>query len=144
MAVLLLSLLLVSLLVTLMSVVWLLLLLLYLLLLLGAGEPLLVRLSKGEVVTALEADLTAVLRRIHLGAALDVGACVTLLLMVAIDVVLRFSHYERYPHIASQLCRSFNDHWRVSCLKFVGGPRQRLGPRVLAPTQAACVGCGRR
>ena len=92
MAVLLLSLPLVLLLMMLMLVVWLLLL-----------------LSKGEVATALEADLTAVLRRIRLGAALDVGACVTLLLMVAADVMLRFSQHERCPCVTSQLCRRFSD-----------------------------------
>ena len=139
---LLLSLLLVLLLVMLMSVVWLLLLLLYLLLLLGAGEPLLVRLSKGEVVTALEADLTAVLRRIRLGAALDVGACVTLLLMVAIDVVLSFSHYERCPYIASQLCRSFNDHWRVSCLKFLAVPDSDLDLGLSLPLKRLALAAG--
>ena len=85
-----------------------------------------VRLSKGEVVGAWEEDLSGVLRRLRLDPTLDVAACVTLLLLVSMDVVLRFGMYEQYPFKCFELSRAYNEHWRVKCMDFLQVPDEHL------------------
>ena len=53
------------------------------------GEPLLVLLAKGRVVTAWDSDLTKLLQQLHLDPQLDIGALMTLLLFVAVDIMER-------------------------------------------------------
>ena len=50
-------------------------------------------------MNSLEVDLAVMMRRMRLDAALDIGACLTLLLVVAIDVVVRCQQYEQYPYL---------------------------------------------
>ena len=92
----------------------------------GDGDPLLVRIARGGVVDALDADLASTFRRMHLDASLDVGAAVILLLQVAIDTFVRFQQYERYPCLAYKLCRKYCEHWRVNCLDFLSVADEEL------------------
>ena len=90
------------------------------------GEPLLVRLAKGEVMDAWDKDLSVLLRRLRLDPDLDVAALVTLVLLVSIDVHLRFGQYQAYPYKCWELCRSYNEHWRRSCMEFLCVPDEQL------------------
>ena len=61
------------------------------------GEPLLVRLAKGQILETWDADVSLLLQRLHLDPQLDVGPLLTLVMLVSIDAVERFRHYEAYP-----------------------------------------------
>ena len=84
------------------------------------GEPVLVRLAKGEVMSTWDEDLSRLLRRLRWDPELDVAALVTLVFLVSIDVFVRFGQYEAYPYKLFELCRSHNEHWRVNCMQFLG------------------------
>ena len=94
----------------------------------SAGDPLLVRLYKGEVTSVVSRDLARLLGSLHLDADLDCSACVTVLLGVAVDLVVRFQSYSRYPYAACQLCGAFNREFRVACLDFLRVPEAELDP----------------
>ena len=80
----------------------------------GPGEPLLVRCQRAKWSG-----------RLRLDAALDVGAA-TLMILVAVDVLLHFGQYKRYPYVCHQLCRSYSAHWRLHSQKFLAVPDGEL------------------
>lgn len=84
------------------------------------GEPLLVRLSKGNLQRSACSDLGRVLGLLHLDPSLDAGACVSSLVATAAELVLRFRQYKAWPFLAWQLTQRFNsDSYIGACLDFL-------------------------
>jgi len=88
--------------------------------------PLLVRLAGGVVGRNLDEDLRRLLARLHLDPSLDVGACVSTLLAVAMDLTLRFRQYMAWPYAAYKLCVRFNEHYLAACFDFLQLPEGEL------------------
>ena len=83
-------------------------------------EPLLVRLSKGEVGNIVGKDLYSLLGRLHLDPALDGGACVALLLSTSSELCVRFLEYSRWPYRSWSLTKMYNpDGYIVDCAAFL-------------------------
>lgn len=84
------------------------------------GEPLLVRLSKGDLQRTACGDLGRVLGLLHLDPSLDASACVASLVATAAELVLRFRQYKAWPFLAWQLTKRFNrDSYIGACLDFL-------------------------
>ena len=91
------------------------------------GEPLLVRLSKGEVQNIVSRDLKNTLLALHLDASLDVNAAVALLFGTAVELCLRFEQYRDWPFKTWTLCRLYNPQgYIVACLNFVQMDSEQL------------------
>ena len=60
-------------------------------------EPLLVRLARGYVPEVVSSDLAQLVGGLRCDPDLDCGACLSVLLAVALDLVARFQGYTFYP-----------------------------------------------
>ena len=85
------------------------------------------RLAKGTVSRAVQADLDRVMGSLHLDLDLDVLATVTVLLAVALEVCVRFDEYKRWPFQAWRLCRQYSpDGYGAFCMSFLSLPDELL------------------
>ena len=89
-------------------------------------EPLLVRLAKGYVPEIVSADLAKLVGGLHRDPDLDCGACLSVLLAVALDLVARFRSYTCYPYAACFMCKAYNNDYAVACLDFLLAPEASL------------------
>ena len=90
-------------------------------------EPLLVRLAKGVVGTAVCQDLHRLLHRLHLDPDLDKGAAVAVLLAETMDLCLRFRMYSTWPFAAWTLSSRYNLAGYIpACMDFLDMPEDKL------------------
>ena len=106
------------------------------------GDPLLVRLAQGKLGGTISGDLARLFGLLHLDSGLDVGACFSVLLSTAMDLVLRFKHYESYPFALCFLCGRFNDSFRLACLDFLRCAETALDAGFALPLQRMAFAAG--
>jgi hypothetical protein len=88
--------------------------------------PLLVRLCRGEVVERCQGHFTRLLVQLWRDPGLDVGACVSAMMLTTCDLLLRFAEYQGYPCKLCLLCRRWNPKYLVACMQFVAEDEDNL------------------
>ena len=101
----------------------------------GSGDPVLVRLGKGQLEAVLVEHVDTLVSQLHLDPDLDVGACVTHLLGVVCDAALRFKQYREYPYACWRLCKAYNGSAPLACVEFLRLPPSALDVGFGSPLQ---------
>ena len=84
------------------------------------AEPLLVGLAKGLVAKEVIKEFKVVVGLLHKDGDLELSSALVLLLSTAIETIVRFREYMRWPYYAYKLCREFNlDRWLLECANFL-------------------------